>query len=150
MSSIIFFANQIKFISQNSLLENNLNYLRIFEGEFAESKAVILRLLVARQKHRVDFQSVFSGRGPVLVALDPAPFHHRGQHHDQGALRLEHHLPEVGDRVWKRALRCYVPVDDPRAWNLHVDGVGVYVVSTFALCEYHSCCIVCRAIKEIP
>jgi len=116
--------------------------LRIFKGEFPESKAVVLSFLVASQFHRVYFKRGFSSRGPVFVALDPASLHHGGQHHNQGTLRFVDHMPKVVDGVWQRSLSCYVSVNYSRAWNLHVHCVSINVVSAFGFSEYHSRCIV--------
>jgi hypothetical protein len=41
---------------------------------------------------------------PVLVALDPAPLHHSGEHDDEGALLLPRHVPELGAGVGQRPL----------------------------------------------
>ena len=58
---------------------------------------------------------------PVLVALDAAALDVGGEHDDERAVLLPHHLPEVERRVGQRALRRDVAVHDARAGNLHLN-----------------------------
>ena len=57
---------------------------------------------------------------PVLVALDAAALDVGGEHDDERAVLLPHHLPEVEGGVGQRALRRDVAVDDARARDLHL------------------------------